>query len=89
MEFDIFQDTFFTINCFDWDKDGSHDLIGSLHTTLREFTFGPVQMPLVDPEMVGKYVTLLCFFPFDFLKIFDFSIFMDTEHETSNTISLT
>ncbi len=47
-------DTFFTINCYDWDKDGSHDLIGTISTTLREFTFGSVQIALVDPEHQGR-----------------------------------
>ena len=65
-------DTFFTINCFDWDKDGAHDLIGSLSTTLREFTFGPVQLPLVDPAMVGRYFCYFFFFLYSLFSSFFF-----------------
>ena len=44
-----------TFNCFDFDKDGSHALIGSHTTTLREFTFGlPAKLPLVNQEKVGR-----------------------------------
>jgi C2 domain len=46
----------FTITCYDWDKDGSHDFIGSLSTTLRELSLGPVLLPLINPVKVGKYV---------------------------------
>lgn len=44
----------FTITCFDWDKDGGHDLIGTVTTTLREFSLGPVTLALVNPSKVGR-----------------------------------
>lgn len=47
-------DTVFTINCYDWDVDGSHDLIGRVTTTLRDFTFGAFDVALVNPEKAGK-----------------------------------
>ncbi len=50
-------DTVFTVNCYDWDKDGSHDLIGSFETTLRDFSFGPMQVALVNPAKLGRYDT--------------------------------
>ena len=49
-------DTVFTINCYDWDADGSHDLIGRVSTSLRDFTFGPFDVALKNPEKEGKYV---------------------------------
>lgn len=47
-------DGLFTIECYDWDADGSHDLIGKAITTFREFTFGSVQLALLDPEQAGR-----------------------------------
>jgi Ca2+-dependent lipid-binding protein len=47
-------DTLFTINCYDWDKDGGHDLIGTLTTTLRDLTFGPTAIALINPSKVGR-----------------------------------
>lgn len=44
----------FTVTCYDWDKDGGHDLIGSLSTTLRELSLGPVLLPLINPNKVGR-----------------------------------
>ncbi len=44
----------FTIRAYDWDKDGSHPLIGTHTTSLREFTFGPLLVPLVNPEKAGR-----------------------------------
>lgn len=43
-----------TITCYDWDKDGSHDLIGTLTTNLREFSLGPVSLALINPSKVGR-----------------------------------
>lgn len=44
-----------TFHCYDFDKDGSHSLIGSHTTTLREFTFGlPAKLPLINQEKVGR-----------------------------------
>lgn len=31
---------------------GVHDLIGSLETTLREFTFGPTQIAIRHPDKI-------------------------------------
>ncbi|KAH3756955.1 hypothetical protein Pelo_11264 [Pelomyxa schiedti] len=42
-------DTEFFINCYHWDSDGTHDLIGKTHTTLRELLFGPYTLCL-EPE---------------------------------------
>ena len=39
------------IDCFDWDKDTEHDLIGSFETTLRELA------PAKDRE-VGSIISL-------------------------------
>lgn len=36
-----------------------HSLIGSLTTTFREFTFGPVQIALINPRKVGRYIYAL------------------------------
>lgn len=52
-------DSNFTIDCYDWEKDGANQLIGSLTTTVRDFMFGPVQIALINPEKVGKYVTYI------------------------------
>lgn len=43
-----------TINCYDWDKNGGHDLIGSLTTTLRDFSFGSMASALVNPAKLGR-----------------------------------
>ncbi len=48
-------DSEITFDCYDWEADGSNPLIGSLTTTLREFMFGPVQLPLVHPNKKGGY----------------------------------
>jgi hypothetical protein len=45
----------FVIDCYDWDADGVHSLIGKLTTTFREFTFGPVQLALINPRKFGRY----------------------------------
>jgi hypothetical protein len=45
-----------TITCYDWDKDGAHNLIGTVTTNLREFSLGPVALALVNPAKVGRYV---------------------------------
>lgn len=36
------------------DADGIHDLIGSVTTTFREFTFGSYQLPLINPKKAGN-----------------------------------
>ncbi|KAH3758188.1 hypothetical protein Pelo_9897 [Pelomyxa schiedti] len=41
-------DSPFTVVVYDWDRDGGHDRIGSLQTTLREWTFGPYQQELLE-----------------------------------------
>jgi len=45
--------------CFDWDKHGQHDLIGSTETTVGHLAqlateFSPVQLPLINPKKAGK-----------------------------------
>jgi hypothetical protein len=47
-------DTEFTINCLHWDKDGGHQFIGCIRTTLREFTLGPLQLPLLSVKQAAK-----------------------------------
>jgi len=42
-------DTPFTIFVKDWDRDGSHDTIGCLKTSLREWSFGSFQQALFEP----------------------------------------
>ena len=38
----------FTITCYDWDKDGAHELIGTITTNLLEISLGPVTLALVN-----------------------------------------
>lgn len=61
----------FTVNVYDWNKDGAHQLIGISHfinqentkylgvgsvtTSLWEFSLGSVQLPLINPAKVGRY----------------------------------
>jgi hypothetical protein len=45
----------FTITCYDWDRDGTHDHIGKSTVNLRELLLGPVQLALRDPERENKY----------------------------------
>lgn len=52
-------DASFTIDCYDWEKGGANQLIGSVTTTIRDFMFGPVQLALINPDKVGKYVAIL------------------------------
>ena len=49
----------FTISCYDWDRDGTHDLIGRSVVNIRELLLGPVQLGLRDPERVHEYDTSL------------------------------
>lgn len=65
----------FTVNCYDWNKDGAHALIGnikryllsirhlfnlfcigSVTTTLWEFTLGWAHLALINPAKVGRFV---------------------------------
>eukprot|EP01125_Pyxidicula_operculata_P016134 TRINITY_DN5524_c0_g1_i1.p1 TRINITY_DN5524_c0_g1~~TRINITY_DN5524_c0_g1_i1.p1 ORF type:complete len:3569 (+),score=897.31 TRINITY_DN5524_c0_g1_i1:81-10787(+) len=41
-------DTPFTVRVLDWDENGCHDLIGTLTTTLRSWTFGSYQQALKE-----------------------------------------
>jgi hypothetical protein len=66
----------FTFICYDWEKDGAHVEIGRFTTTLREFTFGPFQFPLINIEKAGRYcldIILLAFFFFFFCFLLHFS----------------
>lgn len=42
-------DSPFTIRVLDWDADGAHDVIGSMKTTLREWSFGAYRQSLKEP----------------------------------------
>jgi len=44
----------FSIEVYDWDADGGHDLIGKFKTTLRELSCAPIDLPLVNPESSGR-----------------------------------
>lgn len=66
-------DTEFTINCLHWDKEGGHQVIGCISTTLREFTLGPLQLPLVSDKAASKnrkgyYYYILIGFTFGMLS---------------------
>ncbi|KAH3757518.1 hypothetical protein Pelo_10634 [Pelomyxa schiedti] len=43
-------DTKFTVTVWDWDADGTHDMIGKFETTLREWLFIPFQFGLYSPS---------------------------------------
>lgn len=47
-------DAEFSINCYSFDKDGAHNLIGTAVTNLREFGLGPVTLALINPAKVGR-----------------------------------
>jgi len=53
------------VNVFDFDKNGGHDLIGSLRTTFREWTFGAFEFPLTRSQG-DKYT---CFAIVSFLVV--------------------
>ena len=42
------------IECFDWDSDGGHDLIGECFTTLGEMRKGPHTFELINPKKRAK-----------------------------------
>ncbi len=50
-------DSYFLVQCYRWNKDGAHELIGAARTTLREFTLGAAQLALQSPEKVLKKKT--------------------------------
>ena len=41
------------VECFDWDKDGGHDLIGVFSTTMRELTRGPGDFNTYEVGVLG------------------------------------
>lgn len=41
-------------SCYDWDRDGSHDLIGTFHTNVIELTSGKAQYELINPKKKRK-----------------------------------
>jgi hypothetical protein len=43
----------FTISVYDWDLNGSHDLIGAVKTTIRDWSFGPYQQAILDASNDG------------------------------------
>lgn len=43
------------VTCYDWDSDGSHDLIGVFTTSLAEMSGGSVKSwPCINPKKLGK-----------------------------------
>lgn len=48
------ENTVLFIECFDWDKDGKHDLIGDFKTTYAEIKSGKRQFELIHPEKKRK-----------------------------------
>ena len=45
------------IDCYDWDSDGSHDLIGSFTATVEEFlkcAHGEVSFPVINESKKAK-----------------------------------
>ena len=43
------------VTCFDWDSDGSHDLIGEFTTSLAELSGGSVKSwPCINPKKLSK-----------------------------------
>ena len=43
------------VTCFDWDSDGSHDLIGEFTTSLAEMSGGSVKSwPCINPKKLSK-----------------------------------
>ena len=48
-------DGVFTLTVFDYDKNGDHDEIGSIVTTLREWSFGEYKVALINSEKENKY----------------------------------
>lgn len=45
------------VDVYDWDSDGSHDFIGSFHTTLKELSIAMVEnkdFPLINPKKLSK-----------------------------------
>jgi len=41
------------IICYDFDANGTHDLIGKFTSTVRDWLFGDYQRALVNPEKLG------------------------------------
>jgi hypothetical protein len=39
-----------TVKCYDWDEDGSHDLIGMFSCQVQELLYSDVVYPLVNPD---------------------------------------
>ena len=46
---------FFQFECFDWDKDTEHDLIGSFDTTLRDLAAGKEREVRMNIRLNIKY----------------------------------
>eukprot|EP00057_Strongylocentrotus_purpuratus_P033319 XP_790964.2 PREDICTED: copine-8 [Strongylocentrotus purpuratus] len=42
------------VECFDWDSDGSHDLIGQFNTNMRQLTEGRGSFELINPKKAAK-----------------------------------
>ena len=53
-----------TVSVYDFDKDGSHDLIGECVLTLDECLLGSLTLPVINHAKKGKYVYFRFFFYF-------------------------
>ncbi|XP_072026365.1 copine-8-like isoform X2 [Amphiura filiformis] len=42
------------VECYDWDSDGSHDLIGEFTTNMRQFAEGKGSFELINPKKKAK-----------------------------------
>ncbi len=47
-----------TVVVWDYDSDGSHALIGTTVTSLRDLSYGPYQLGLINEKKVGRYDVL-------------------------------
>jgi len=51
-------DSPFRVTVYDWDKRGKHDLVGTIKTTLRQWSFGEFRMPLTKDGSKGAFAIL-------------------------------
>ncbi len=53
---DVAYTTPIRITCYDYNKDGKHDVIGECVLTLRETLVGSLTLPLINPTKKGRFV---------------------------------
>ena len=53
------------IEVYDHDRDGTHDFIGVVHTSVRELTMGEPQFPIINKDKVNQFVLVLYWNSFD------------------------